>query len=59
VGTLTFPSGAKYAGELRDNNYNGSGVYLGTDGSKYFGEFQDGVRSGQGYIGVDKQKYFG
>ena len=41
---------------------NGSGVYIYTDGSKYAGEFKDGLREGQGvmtYVNGDiyKGKY--
>jgi hypothetical protein len=34
-GTYTFPSGAKYVGEWKDNKYHGKGKKIGADGVVY------------------------
>jgi hypothetical protein len=38
-GTVAYPSGAIYEGELKDNRYHGRGTYTFPDGSKYTGAF--------------------
>ena len=60
VGTYTFPDGAKYVGEWKDNKPNGQGTFTDSDsnqsmktftypdGAKYVGEYKDNKRNGQG-----------
>ena len=48
VGTATFTSGNKYAGDYKDGKRNGFGVYTFTNGNKYVGEFKDGDYNGLG-----------
>ena len=48
VGTYTFPDGAKYVGEWRDDKYHGQGTYTYPNGQKYVGEYKDDKRNGQG-----------
>ncbi len=47
-GTFTFPDGARYVGEFKDNKYNGLGTWTFPDGRKYVGEFKDDEPNGQG-----------
>lgn len=47
-GTLIFPDGAKYVGELRNGNRHGYGVYYFTDGSRYEGNSVMSVFEGKG-----------
>ena len=46
--TLTFPNGAKYVGEFKNDKWHGQGTYSYANGDKYVGEFKDGKRNGQG-----------
>ena len=58
--SLTFASGDKYEGEVKDNNFNGQGTYTWANGAIYVGEFKDGKRHGYGeYIGPTGNKYVG
>ena len=47
-GTITWPSGQKYVGELKDGKINGQGTFTWPSGQKYVGGFKDGKRNGQG-----------
>ena len=47
-GTYTFPSGNKYVGDFKDNNFNGQGTHTWANGDKYVGEWKDDKRNGQG-----------
>ena len=59
-GTVPFANGNKYAGEWKDNKYNGQGTFTFADGAKYVGEYKDGKRSGQGtFTSADGAKYVG
>ena len=49
-GTLTFPDGAKYAGEFKDGKKHGRGTFTDADGTKYVGEFKDGKPHGKGTV---------
>ena len=42
--------GGKYAGEFKDNKYDGFGTYYFPNGDKFVGEWKDGKRSGQGAL---------
>ena len=60
VGTYTFPDGAKYVGEWRDDKYHGQGTYTYPNGQKYVGEYKDDKKNGQGtYTFPDGEKYVG
>ena len=60
VGTATFTSGNKYAGDYKDGKRNGFGVYTFTNGNKYVGEFKDNKRNGQGTLNfANGNKYVG
>ena len=48
--TLTYPSGAKYVGEVRNEAFNGQGTWTHPDGEKYVGEWKDNKRHGKGTI---------
>lgn len=47
-GTLTFPDGAKYVGELNDGKRHGIGIYYFADGSRYEGESVNNYFEGKG-----------
>jgi hypothetical protein len=49
-GTIIFPNGEKYAGEFKDNHFNGKGTFSLPDGMKYVGEWKDANWHGQGTI---------
>ena len=58
--TVSYPDGAKYAGEFRDGKRNGQGSYAWPDGSKYVGELRNDKPHGQGtYAWPDGRKYVG
>ena len=60
IETITYASGAKYVGEIKNDSRNGQGTITFADGGKYVGEFQDGNYNGQGtYTWVDGSKYVG
>ena len=48
VGTINYPNGGIYVGEVRNDQPNGQGTYTFASGSIYVGEFRDGQRNGQG-----------
>ncbi len=58
-GSLVYPDGEKYFGELQDGAPNGEGTMTFPDGSKYVGEFYDGQFSGQGTFTTFSGTYFG
>ena len=41
-GTYTFPSGAKYVGQWKNDKMEGQGTYTFPDGSKFSGQFKNG-----------------
>jgi hypothetical protein len=47
-GTITFPDGAKYVGELHNSARHGYGVYMFADGSKYEGQSDMNIFAGKG-----------
>ncbi|CAJ1957018.1 unnamed protein product [Cylindrotheca closterium] len=47
-GSLTFPDGAKYIGELNDGKRHGVGIYYFADGSRYEGHSVNNFFEGQG-----------
>jgi S1-C subfamily serine protease len=59
-GVRVFPSGARYEGEFRANNYHGRGTFSFPSGQKYVGEYRDGKRTGYGtYTFPNGEKYVG
>ena len=59
-GTYTFPDGAEYVGEWKDDKPHGQGTGTWSDGMKYVGEYKDGSRRGQGTLTwPDGTKYVG
>ncbi len=58
-GSLVYPDGEKYFGELQDGSPNGEGTMTFPDGSKYVGEFHDGQFSGQGTFKTFSGTYVG
>ena len=53
IETITYASGAKYVGEIKNDSRNGQGTITFADGGKYVGEFQDDKRHGQGTFAFD------
>ena len=59
-GTATTPSGAKYAGEWKNDKKHGQGTLTSADGAKYVGGWKDDKFHGQGaYTYADGAKYIG
>jgi hypothetical protein len=59
-GAATWPEGAKYVGEFKDDKRNGQGTYTSPSGAKYVGEFKDDWKHGQGTITFpDGEKWSG
>ena len=50
TGTLTYPDGAVYDGQIIDGKANGQGTKTQADGAKYVGGFKDDTLNGQGNI---------
>jgi hypothetical protein len=48
MGKLDFSSGNSYEGEFRNGKPHGSGTYIYRDGTRFSGQFVDGVRTGLG-----------
>lgn len=46
--TKTYPNGAKYAGEWKDDKRNGQGTMAYPNGATYVGEWKDNKYNGQG-----------
>ena len=44
IGTMVYPTGAKYKGAWKKGERHGAGVYIEADGTKYIGEWKDGER---------------
>ena len=60
VGTINYPNGGIYVGEVRNDQPNGQGTYTFASGSVYVGEFRDGNRHGQGtFTWADGDVYVG
>ncbi len=60
-GIITFINGEQWVGEFKDGEpYNGVGVYIWPDSSRYEGEIIKGLFQGQGtYLYADGKKYVG
>jgi tetratricopeptide (TPR) repeat protein len=59
-GTETWPYGAKYVGQFKDDKFHGQGTYTYPDGRKYVGQIKDDKANGQGtFIWSDGAKYVG
>src|SRR5438067_769893 len=60
LGTLTWPDGNKYTGQLHDGSISGQGVLTWANGDKYNGEFHGGKMDGMGtLVWSNGQKYVG
>ena len=49
-GTLTWPNGRKYVGELKYGIIHGQGTVTLPDGMKYVGDFRDGIQHSHGSL---------
>jgi hypothetical protein len=49
-GTLTFPDGAQFIGEWKDDKASGDGLLILPDGQKIVGEYRDGKFVEGGYV---------
>ena len=49
-GTLTYPNGSKYAGQIKNDRRHGYGTYTYPDGSKYVGQWKDSKYNGKGIL---------
>lgn len=60
-GTLNWPDGASYTGDIRDGKANGQGRFTHANGDTYQGQFLEDQAHGHGeYIYHEhQQKYFG
>lgn len=59
-GSLEFPNGSKYIGEIRNDKANGNGIVTFPSGSKYVGQFSDNKFYGQGtYSFANGDKHVG
>ena len=45
-GTITYPNGRKYVGELKDGKKHGQGTKTWSNGDKYVGEYKNGKYNG-------------
>jgi hypothetical protein len=59
-GALGWPSGEKYVGEWRYDDFNGRGTFTWPNGDKYVGEFKDRKMNGTGaFTRADGAQYVG
>ena len=59
-GAMTYPNGAKYVGNFKDNKRNGYGTLTHSNGAKYVGNFKDDLPNGYGDITFSNgSKYVG
>lgn len=59
-GTHPLPNGDVYAGEWKNNEFNGHGTYTYANGASHVGEWKDGKKHGQGVLTYpEKVKYVG
>ena len=54
IGTVTFPNGDRYMGEMKDNSIYGEGIYRFANGDRYVGTIWDGKRHGFGVFTSNK-----
>ena len=47
-----------YYGNFREDTFNGEGVFMNTRGDYYFGEWENGVPNGQGFIVFNGMKAY-
>ena len=47
---FSYPIGDSYYGEIIDNLYNGHGVFIYLNGSRFEGKYNEGIRSGFGTL---------
>ena len=60
LGTYTFASGNKYAGQWKNGVSHGQGTFTYVSGSKHIGKYKDGYRNGDGtYTYASGNKYVG
>lgn len=50
VGTVTYTSGNKYTGELKESKFSGQGTLVYANGEKYVGEFKNDKYDGKGEL---------
>jgi len=59
-GTLSWQSGASYAGDFKEGLFSGQGTYTWPDGDKYSGQFENNTANGLGvYYFADGRTYEG
>ena len=59
-GTITWTSGKKFVGELKDGKINGQATLTWPNGDKFVGEHKDGKENGQGtYTWSSGEKFVG
>ena len=51
-GTIVFPKGARYVGEISNGVMHGKGTYVHPNGTTYVGEFKSGLREGSGTLAI-------
>jgi len=51
-GTIVFPKGARYVGEISNGAMHGKGTYVHPNGTTYVGEFKSGLREGSGTLAI-------
>ena len=49
-GIETFPSGSKYVGEFKDDEYHGQGTYISANGSMYVGQYKKQSKAWSGNL---------
>tara|TARA_R110002110_G_scaffold105913_11_gene265843 strand:+ start:119 stop:526 length:408 start_codon:yes stop_codon:yes gene_type:complete len=60
LGTFTFASGNKYAGQWENGVSHGQGTFTYVSGSKHIGKYKDGYRNGYGTVTfLNGSKYVG
>ena len=59
VGTLTYPLGHKYVGNIKSGNPHGTGTMKYPYGKEYVGDWIDGKRDGKGTMTTLDDKYEG
>jgi len=59
-GSILYPGGSKYTGELKNEEPHGQGTFIFSDGSKYYGKWKNGKGNGSGTkTWKDGRKYSG
>lgn len=59
-GVMTWPDGAKYLGQFKDDLQNGRAIYYFPNGIKYVGDWVNGTSTGgTKYVSQSKDKVLG